>query len=124
MDHHESVEENRAHWDELAEHHPDTDAYDVEAFLDGESTLRRLEREEVDAAGKRLLHLQCHFGLDTLSWVRNEGAAHASGVDFAPTAIETARELCDRVGLSRDRTRFIESDVYELPTTLDERLSW
>lgn len=120
MNHREYVEENRAHWDELAEHHPNTDAYDVEAFLDGESTLQRLEREEVDAADKRLLHLQCHFGLDTLSWVRNEEAAHVSGVDFAPTAVSMARELRDRIGLSPERVRFIESDVYELPTKLDE----
>lgn len=116
----EYIEENRAHWDELAEHHPDTDTYDVEAFLHGESTLRRLEVEELDAAGGRLLHLQCHFGLDTLSWVRNEGVAHATGVDFAPTAIETARELRDQIGLSPDRTRFVESDIYELPTNLED----
>lgn len=120
MDHSDYVEENRAHWDELADHHPDTDAYDVAAFVNGQSTLRRLEHEEVDAAGKRLLHLQCHFGLDTLSWVRNEGAAHASGVDFAPTAVSTARDLRDQVGLSRERTRFIESNVYELPMKLEE----
>ncbi len=116
----EYVEENRAHWDELAEHHPETDHYDVESFLRGESTIRRLEREELEVAGKRLLHLQCHFGLDTLSWVRDEGAAHATGVDFAPTAIETARELRDRVDLSPERVRFVESDVYELDETLEE----
>lgn len=115
-DYHEYIEENRAHWDELAEHHPDTDSYDVEAFLQGESSLRRLEREELNATGKRLLHLQCHFGLDTLSWVRNESVAHATGVDFAPTA----RELRDRIGLSSDRARFIESDIYELPTNLED----
>lgn len=114
------IEENRAHWDELAEHHPDTDTYDVASFLQGESTLRRLEREELDAAGKRLLHLQSHFGLDTLSWVRNEEVVHAAGVDFSPTAIETARELRDRIGLTRERARFIESDLYELPTNLSE----
>ena len=120
MDDREYVEENRAHWDELAEHHPDTEFYDVEAFLGGESTLRRLEREELDVEGERLLHLQCHFGLDTLSWVRNEGVSHATGVDFSPTAIETARELRDRIGLSPDRARFVESDVYELPTNLED----
>jgi SAM-dependent methyltransferase len=119
-DYRDYIEENRVHWDELAEHHPDTDTYDVEAFLQGESTLRQLEREELDAAGGRLLHLQCHFGLDTLSWVRDEEVAHATGVDFAPTAIETARELRDQIGLAPDRTRFIESDIYELPTNLDD----
>jgi len=122
-DREEYVERNRAHWDELAEHHPDTDAYDVEAFLEGASTLRELEREEVgeEAAGSRLLHLQCHFGLDTLSWVRDEGATHATGVDFSPTAVETARELRDRAGIGPDRARFVESDVLELPGRLDDR---
>lgn len=118
--HREYIEENRAHWDELAEHHPGTDAYDVESFLQGESSLRRLEREELDIAGKRLLHLQCHFGMDTLSWVRNGEVAHATGIDFAPTAIETARELRDRIDIPPDRARFIESDVYELPENLDD----
>lgn len=120
MDHHEYIEENRAHWDELAEHHPETDFYDVEAFLNGESSLRRLEREELDIADRRLLHLQCHFGMDTLSWVRNEGVAHATGVDFSPTAIETARELRDEIGLTPERAGFVESDIYELPSNLDE----
>ena len=119
-DHRDYIEANRAHWDELAEHHPDTDHYDVESFLAGETTLRKLEREEVDAAGKRLLHLQCHFGLDTLSWIRDEGAAHATGVDFSPTAIETARELRDRVGIEPERARFVESDVYDVPDVLEE----
>jgi SAM-dependent methyltransferase len=119
-DYHDYIEENRAHWDELAEHHPDTDFYNIEAFLHGESTLRRLEREELTIANKRLLHLQCHFGLDTLSWIRNEGVAHATGVDFAPTAIETARELRDKVGLSSNEAQFIESDIYELPSKLED----
>ena len=106
--------ENRAHWDELAAHHPETDHYDVDGFLAGESTIRALEREELDVDGRQLLHLQCHFGLDTISWVRNEGAAHATGVDFSPTAIETARELRDEVGLGTDAVRFVESDVYDV----------
>lgn len=119
-DHTEIIEENRAHWNELAEHHPDTDTYDVEAFLQGKSTLRRLECEELDVAGKRLLHLQCHFGLDTLSWVRNEEATHATGVDFAPEAIETARDLRNRIGLASEQARFVESDVHELPGNLED----
>lgn len=122
MDDHrrEYVAQNRKHWDELAEHHPDTDHYDVESFLEGESTLRTLEQSELDAEGRRMLHLQCHLGLDTLSWVRDGGVAHATGVDFSETAIETARELRDRVGIDPDRAQFVESDVYDLPAVLDE----
>ncbi|WP_290815951.1 bifunctional 2-polyprenyl-6-hydroxyphenol methylase/3-demethylubiquinol 3-O-methyltransferase UbiG [Halovivax sp.] len=114
------VEENRAYWEEAAAHHPTTDYYDVEAFLDGESSLWPLEREEVgDVEGKRLCHLQCHFGLDTLSWAR-EGAAAVTGVDFAAEAIELARELAAEAGLA-DRTRFVRTNVYDLPEILDER---
>lgn len=114
------IEENRAHWDELADHHPETEYYDVEAFLEGESSLRQLERAELDVADKRLLHLQCHFGLDTLSWVRDEDVAHATGVDFSETAIELARELRETIGLGPDRVRFVQSNVYELPDHLDD----
>ncbi|SDM41895.1 Methyltransferase domain-containing protein [Halogranum gelatinilyticum] len=112
---------NCAHWDELAELHPETDFYDVESFLAGETTLMDLEREEladVVGGGTDLLHLQCHFGLDTLSWAR-EGAT-VTGVDFSPVAIETARELRDEAGIDEERARFVESDVYDISDVLDE----
>lgn len=113
------IAENRARWEELAAIHPETEFYDVEAFLAGESSLYPLERAELgDAvgAGTTLLHLQCHFGLDTLSWAR-EGA-EVVGVDFAETAIERARALAAEAGLA-DRAEFVRSDVYEVPDRLD-----
>jgi SAM-dependent methyltransferase len=114
------IDANRAHWDELAAHHPKTEFYDVEAFLDGESSLDPVELDGgKPVAGRSLLHLQCHFGMDTLSWVR-EGAARAVGVDFSSTAIETARELAAETGLD-GRAEFVESDLYDLPDVLDER---
>lgn len=94
---------NREHWEELARIHPGTNFYDVEAFLDGESTLRPLECEAIgNVEGCSMLHLQCHFGLDSLSWAR-EGA-DVAGVDFSDTAIEAARDLA--------------ADVYDLPERL------
>ncbi len=113
------VEENRRHWEDAAAHHPDTDHYDVEGFLDGESSLTPLERAEIGdevGPGTDLLHLQCHFGLDTLSWAR-EGAA-VTGVDFSREAVETARDLAEAAGLA-DRAAFVDSDVYDLPDELD-----
>ncbi|MFC6835770.1 class I SAM-dependent methyltransferase [Halomarina ordinaria] len=112
--------DNRAHWEELAALHPDTAFYDVESFLDGESTLRPLEREELGGRvgeGTRLLHLQCHFGLDTLSWARH--GADVTGADFSETAVETARDLARETGLA-ERARFVEGDLYDLPAVLDE----
>lgn len=115
----EYVRENRDHWEEAAKIHPKTDFYDVESFLDGESTLLPIEREELDdVSGTDLLHLQCHFGLDTLSWAR-EGAT-VTGVDFATRAVETARELATEAGLD-DRASFVEANVYDLPEVHDAR---
>jgi SAM-dependent methyltransferase len=69
-----------------------------------------------DVADKTLLHVQCHFGLDTLSWARL-GAAHVTGVDFSEAAIAFARALADETSLA-DRARFVVSDVYDLPGPL------
>lgn len=109
------LQTNRKRWNELAEYHPDTEFYDVERFLDSETTLEPLELDELgDVTGKTLLHLQCHFGLDTLSWAR-EGAT-VTGVDFSETAIEMARELNDEAELDAE---FVEANVYDLPDELD-----
>lgn len=108
----EFIDDNRRHWDELAERHPDTDYYDVEGFLNGKSTLDPIEPRELgDVEGTSMLHLQCHFGLDTLSWALR--GAVVTGVDISGTAIETARELAIQAGLD-DRARFVQSDVYDL----------
>ncbi|WP_267639515.1 class I SAM-dependent methyltransferase [Haloarchaeobius amylolyticus] len=107
-------ESNRRNWDERARVHPETDYYDVAGFLDGESSLWPLEREELGPhvdEGTSLLHLQCHFGMDTLSWAR-EGA-EVVGVDFSGEAVREARILADEAGLA-DRAEFVESDVLGL----------
>jgi len=107
---------NRAYWDELATIHAASAFYDVDGFRAGASTLTPLERGEVgEVAGKRLLHLQCHFGLDTLSWARL--GAEVTGVDFSEQAIEIARELAAELGIP---ARFVCADVLDLPATLKE----
>lgn len=114
----EPLEVNRRHWDDLAALHPHTDEYDVEGFLDGGSTITWLEREGVGpVGGADLLHLQCHFGLDTLSWLR-EGATSVVGVDFSSVAIEQARELAARADFTH-RSSFIEANLYDLSDELD-----
>ena len=90
----------------------------MDRFLTGESTLLALDLEEVgDVTGKSLLHLQCHFGLDTLSWARM--GAEVVGVDFAPAAVRQAREIAARAGLEAE---FVESELYASPDILAERL--
>jgi len=83
--------------------------YDVEGFRAGGSTLRPFEVDEVgDVTGKRLAHLQCHFGLDTLSWAR--AGASVVGLDFSEPAVRAATELAAETGLD---ARFVQSDVYD-----------
>lgn len=111
---------NRAMWDVRARVHGSTANdrfYDVKSFLAGRQTLYNLERELAgDVAGLDLLHLQCHFGMDTLSWARL--GARVTGVDFSPVAIERARRLAVQAGLA---ATFVEADTQRLPAELAGR---
>ena len=107
----DATEMNRMWWDRVAPVHAKSEFYDAEGFLAGRSTLGRVEREAVgDVAGKRLLHLQCHIGLDSLSWARL--GADVVGVDFSGASIEVATVLTQKAGLA-DRARFIQADVLD-----------
>jgi SAM-dependent methyltransferase len=103
---------NRAFWDEVTPVH--IQSYGVERFLAGERWLPLTILEEVgDVTNKSLLHLQCHFGLDSLAWVRL--GAVVTGVDFSPLAIEAANHLSKQAELPAN---FICSDIYDLPAHL------
>ena len=113
MDEHRSV--NRAHWDEATDVHIASEFYDVASFKAGQSRLHAIERAELgDVRGKTLLHLQCHFGMDTLSWARL--GADVTGIDFSERAIAEARALSAELDIP---ARFLVSDLYELPSNLD-----
>ena len=104
---------NRAHWDERVPLHVAGDFYDLDAFRAGQDPLRDFELAEVGDVGNRsLLHLQCHIGLDTLSWARH-GAARVVGLDFSEPAIDLARGLAHDLGLGPDRAAFVAADVYD-----------
>jgi SAM-dependent methyltransferase len=108
---------NRAWWDERVGVHLGGEFYDVGGFLAGRSTLRPFEVAEIgEVAGARLVHLQCHFGLDTLSWARR--GALVTGVDFSPSAVAAARDLARRAGLAAE---FVEAGVYDAVTALGGR---
>lgn len=109
MSHADYFEMNRIGWDGRVDAHYRSRFYDVEGFLRGACSLREIERAELgDVSGRRLLHLQCHFGLDTLSWARR--GALCTGVDFSPAAIDRARQLAERTGLA---ARFVCCNVYD-----------
>ena len=106
---------NREIWNELTGVH--IKSYGIDKFKAGESTLDDIQLRDLgNLRGKNLLHLQCHFGLDSLSLVR-EGAI-VTGVDFSERGIEEARKLSDETGIP---ARFIHSNIYDLEKHLDEK---
>ncbi|MBO0805598.1 MAG: class I SAM-dependent methyltransferase [Nocardiopsaceae bacterium] len=97
--------------------HLASEFYNLDGFRAGGSWLRPFEAAEAgDVTGKRLVHLQCHLGTDTLSWARN--GALVTGLDFSAPAIEAARSLATSLGI--DAT-FVTADVYDAVTALGGR---
>lgn len=115
----EALRSNRELWNAWTKIHVASDFYDVASFRSGARPIRiaDYELEEVGSVeGKSLLHLQCHFGLDTLSWARL--GATVTGVDFSDEAIAEARGLAAELGIP---AAFVRSDLYRLPDVLDEQ---
>jgi SAM-dependent methyltransferase len=113
------IEVNRALWDAKTKYHATSAFYhmDSDEFINGRSSLNEIELGLLgDVKGKNILHLQCHFGQDTLSLARL--GARATGVDFSGEAIKKAEELNAQLGLN---CKFICTDIYELPTKLGEQ---
>ena len=112
------VRRNQELWNEWADINFRSKFYDVDGFVKASPPLDEVVLATVgDLAGKSVLHLQCHFGMDTLRLAQQ--ARTATGIDFSPNAIAYARELAQQLGLA-DRARFIETDLYALPEKLDD----
>lgn len=108
---------NKKWWNNVTSIHSSSKLYDLKSFKKGKSSLQKIELEEIgDVRGKTLLHLMCHFGMDTLSWAR-EGAI-VTGVDLANDSITLANKLSQEMGIPSD---FICSDIYELPNVLNKK---
>jgi SAM-dependent methyltransferase len=107
---------NRLNWEDRAKLHATdaTGSYRIADVLAGGDALHKIEADEIgDVAGRRLIHLQCHIGLDTIS-LAHRGAI-ATGLDFSEEAITSARDFSTRAGRN---VRFVQSDVYEAPAAL------
>jgi SAM-dependent methyltransferase len=113
----EALRRNRELWDAWTRIHVGSRFYDVPSFRSGERGIRLAdyEREEVGSVeGLTLLHLQCHFGLDTLSWARL--GAVVTGIDFSAEAITAARGLAADLAIP---ATFVVANLYGLPSLLN-----
>ena len=111
------LEINRKSWNNRTDAHYKSAFYDVDGFIQGKTSLNEIELAILgDLTGKSVLHLQCHFGQDTLSLARM--GAQAVGVDLSDEAIARANELAEKIGTA---ATFICCDLYELPQHLDQQ---
>ncbi|MCR4421409.1 MAG: class I SAM-dependent methyltransferase [Exilispira sp.] len=115
---------NKYLWENKTGYHIESDFYNVDEFKKGKLSLLPIELNELKNAvdeikGKRMLHLQCHFGLDSLSWAKL--GVDVTGVDFSNKSIEYAKKLSEETGIL---SKFICSDIYDLPEILNEKESF
>jgi len=111
------IKKNKHAWNQRTPVHINSAFYDLPAFIEGKSSLKQPELVLLgDIRGKSVLHLQCHFGQDTLSMARM--GAQTTGIDLSDHAIEEARKLNTGLGLDAS---FICCDLYSLPDHLDEQ---
>lgn len=107
---------NRASWNNRLQAHLESEFYDMKGFMSGKSSLNSIELDLLgDVKGKSILHLQCHFGQDSISLSRM--GAQVTGVDLSDQAIEKGREIAAKLGTD---TRFVCCDLYDLSQHLDE----
>jgi SAM-dependent methyltransferase len=105
---------NRASWNARTPVHLTSRFYDLAAFKAGACSLREIELAQVgDVTDRDLLHLQCHFGQDTLSWARR--GARVTGLDLSDASVDAARALAAELALD---ARFVQANVFDAPEAL------
>ena len=108
---------NRKSWNSRTSIHVNADFYDNKSFLEGRNSLKHIELGLLgDVHGKSILHLQCHFGQDSISLSRM--GAKVTGVDFSEESIKTANQLAKELNVN---TQFICCNIYDLPKYLNKK---
>lgn len=111
------LEVNKESWNRRVAGHLSSDMYNMPEFLKGATSLKEIEIDLLgDIKGKSLLHLQCHFGQDTMSLERM--GANCTGIDLSNEAIEQATKINEELGL---KTKFICTDVYNTLNHVNEK---
>lgn len=111
------IEINKQSWNNRLDAHLNSDFYDMKGFLEGKTSLNDIELNLLgDIKGKTILHLQCHFGQDSISLGRL--GAEVTGVDLSDKAIEKAKQIA---GDTHSNAEFICCDIYDLPNHLEKQ---
>jgi len=117
MSFNKEFETNRETWNKKVTVHSESDFYNLKEFKKGKNSLHRYELEALgDVSGKSLLHLQCHFGQDTLSWERL--GAKCTGVDLSEEGIKLAKSLAEELQL---KSKFVCCNVLDTSDYVEEQ---
>lgn len=108
---------NKQSWNKKVDIHLESDFYNQAAFLKGKNSIPEIDLQLFgDVKGKSILHLQCHFGQDSLSLARM--GAKVTGVDISDKAIETAQKINNQLNLD---AQFICCNVYDTLEYVNEK---
>ena len=111
------IEINKHSWNNRTETHLNSEFYNMKDFLNGATSLNEIELDLLgNIEGKSILHLQCHFGQDSISL--NRLGAIVTGIDLSDKAIENARKIAIE---TKSNTEFICCDIYDLEQHLDKK---
>ncbi len=111
------LEINRQSWNNRTDIHVKSEFYDLDGFAKGKTSLNSIELDLLgDIKGKTVLHLQCHFGQDSIAL--NRLGAEVTGVDLSDRAIDMATQLAKEL---QSTANFICCDIYDLPNHLEKQ---
>ena len=111
------IEINRESWNNKTETHLKSEFYDLDNFIKGKTSLNSIELDLLgDVKGKTILHLQCHFGQDSISLSRL--GAEVTGIDLSDKAIQSAKQIAKD---TNSKANFICCNIYDLPNHLDKQ---
>lgn len=114
------LEINRHSWNNRTDAHVKSDFYDQESFMKGRSSLNEIELELLgDIDQKSILHLQCHFGQDSISLARL--GAKVTAIDLSDASIKKACEMNESLGTN---CRFVNCDVYDVPQKVEDKFDF
>jgi len=131
MDLHKAFNINKDTWNKKVEVHANSDFYAMDAFKNGASTLKKFELNALgDVKGKSLLHLQCHFGQDTMSWSRL--GAKCTGIDISEEGVKLAKKLNKELVLDAnfvccnvlDTSQHINEEKFDIVFTSYGTIGW
>lgn len=113
---HNYIEINRKAWNNRTDTHLNSEFYNQKGFLNGDTSLNEIELNLLgNIKGKSILHLQCHFGQDTISLERL--GATVTGIDLSDKAIDSAKQIAKEI---HSNANFICCDIYDLPNHLEK----